>query len=514
MSFLDQLSKNFNSQNDFFSKISNFAQSSNDASTDKSMDLSKSTSKNSKQSDDDFKVEKEDFFITAKKVFEKEDRKLEENSQKSYDTNQSKELDAKNLKNKNKKDEEVEQILDYIFGMINPQNNETVSEISLNETQIENAKKALEILQSQTDNTEARNSTLSFFLDKINTKFGIEIDSLTKEIIDIDLQTEEGVASILEVSNEIETLSQLQEAIDLIQAQLKQAEVQQAQNENSNDDQSNKDLGLKQVQHEEINLNKDPKTQDSTLTKILDDLKSQLRSEDSKKQDLTDPNKQSKANTATDTFDVKIFKGTEARAETLKNFNFNKADIQILEAKNTDASESQQGSDFANDNFETLFPKEIKVTNLKVRSLSKPIAIKQIPEFISKEIPSMKTNSKQEIKMVLNPENLGKMQLNISKEGNQIHISMIVRTDEAATKLEQKINDIQVILKEKGFESNIEVNKSSTENSNQSQTNQEQSKHDNEAKNEQMNKFLDQAPTWLNQELESARFEDALNQVI
>ena len=116
--------------------------------------------------------------------------------------------------------------------------------------------------------------------------------------------------------------------------------------------------------------------------------------------------------------------------------------------------------------------------------------------------------------MILNPENLGKLQLTLTRDDNQIHISMVVRTDEAVNKLEQKIQDIKIILKERGFEANIEVSKSDTNNSNEAQNNQSHSRQENETRKEQKEKYLNQVPAWINKDTKKLDFSEALNRIL
>lgn len=557
MSFLDQLAKNLNTQTEFFTRLSNISRDSRTRSENKTelemkskadTQISPKTSNNNEvesKEKEDFKVEKEGFFTTAKKVFNEYKVKADSKTKDAKEPELKEELET------------ADQALDLIFGLIDPQLQAQI-ELQQSELQKPDLSAALEALQVKPSSEEPDAELLDFFLVRIDLKLNSEIETLTKEIVGLDLNTDEGIAEILEISNNIEALQNVEKAVSDIKEELKALlQIDSSINTQSQektikpevellvetkiDTKLNelKQANLEQVAEiqlevkpeiklenpeikadtkvdlkaeTQINLNEAEITleepEKENIKKVLDAVKASLKQEKASK-DTSLKKPQANSN-----FDVKVLQEAELRSQNSKRIDFTKAQVEIIEQTDTGASDSKQESDFSSDNFETLFPKEIKVSNVKIKSLSKPISIKQLPEIITKETENVKPGAKQEVKMILDPENLGKMQMSITREDNQIHISMIVRTDEAQTKLEQKINDIKVALKDKGFEANIEVNKSDANNSNQTGQNQGQTKDGNEAKEEQREKYLNQVPQWISGDVEKLDFTEALNRAL
>jgi flagellar hook-length control protein FliK len=585
MSFLDQLAKNLNTQTEFFTQLSNISKNSRVRTTDKpelelkqKADVQSSKEANDSQIKDtqvqnktkaeekeDFKVEKENFFSTAKKVF------------KEYKVKADKSVKEKDEPKLQDELETADQALDLIFGLVDPQLQAQIELQSLAPKPDLSA--ALEALEIRPDVKEPDPELLDFFLDRIDLKVSSEIETLTKEIVNLDLNSSEGIAEILEISNNIENLQNIEKAINEIKtkleslvnievssikekeirpevellleskidtklSQLKQADTglsKEIKLELKREVKSTTSEGIEETIKPEAKIEKELKidlekasiqleqkivlkqapkeikelqitveeTESSTIKKVLDEVKASLKQERAVKDLNTN-----KPETNTNNFNVKVLQESETRISTNKDLNYTKAQVEVLDVKTAGTSDTQQESDFSNDNFETLFPREIKVSNIKIKSLTTPVAIKQLPEVVTKEALDVKPGAKQEVKMILDPDNLGKMQLSLTREDNQIHISMVVRTDEAQTKLEQKINDIKAVLKEKGFEANIEVTKSDTNNSNQSQQNQGNTSQGNEAKQEQKEKYLNQVPQWISKDAEKLDFTEALNRAL
>lgn len=579
MSFLDQLAKNLNTQTEFFTQLSNISKNSRVRTADKpELELKQKTGiQSSKEANDsqikdtqvqnktkaekkeDFKVEKENFFSTAKKVFKEYKVKADKSVKEKEEPKLQDELET------------ADQALDLIFGLVDPQ---LQAQIELqNLAPKPDLSAALEALEIKSEAKEPDPELLDFFLDRIDLKVSSEIETLTKEIVNLDLNSSEGIAEILEISNNIESLQNIEKAIDDIKTELKalvnieansikekeikpelelllESKIDTKLNQLKQVDTAlSKEIKLElktevkgtatesleeaikpEVKIEKIDLEKAsiqleqkivlkqaPKeaqvtveeAESSDIKKVLDEVKASLKQERAAKELNT-----KKPETNTNNFNVKVLQETEVKTNTNKDLNYTKAQVEVLELKETSSSDTQQESDFSNDNFETLFHKEIKVSNIKIKSLTKPVAIKQMPEVVAKEVQDVKPGAKQEVKMILDPDNLGRMQLSLTREDNQIHISMIVRTDEAQTKLEQKINDIKAVLKEKGFEANIEVTKSDTNNSNLSQQNQGNTSQGNEAKEEQKEKYLNQVPQWISKDAEKLDFTEALNRAL
>jgi flagellar hook-length control protein FliK len=548
MSFLDKLTQNLNTQTEFITKLSNISKDSrvnigsNATSETKLKEARNKTDSTSAQDlepeeKEDFKVEKQDFFSTAKKVFNEYKVKAEKGSE-AKEPGLKEEL------------EDASEAMDLIFALIDPLIKMNLETNEVPEIDLSAALKALEV---KGEEVNLDPELLDFFLGKIDLKLGNEIENLTKEIVNLDLNTEEGVTEILELSNSIEKLQNLEKSINTIkvnlqsliqteaaniedkefkpeleilleskiEAKLKELkttgtpitlqvpEINEAETIKPNTE-INIETTLKETVLKKMSTDTKPleniETNDKTnaLKKVLDEVKASIKQETAVKDTASN----------LENYKVKVLKDVELKTETTKIQDYTKAEVEIIELQETSSSDSSGSQNFSNDNFETLFPKEIKVTDIKVKSLTAPVSLKQIPDLVGKEVQDLKPNTKQEVKMILNPENLGKLQLTLTRDDNQIHISMVVRTDEAANKLEQKIQDIKIILKERGFEANIEVSKSDTNNSNQAQNNQSHSRQENETSKEQKEKYLNQVPAWINKDTKKLDFSEALNRIL
>jgi flagellar hook-length control protein FliK len=548
MSFLDKLTQNLNTQTEFITKLSNISKDSrvnigSKATSEIKLKEARNKTDNTSAQElepeekEDFKVEKQDFFSTAKKVFNEYKVKAEKGSE-AKEPGLKEEL------------EDASEAMDLIFALIDPLIKMNLETNEVPEIDLSAALKALEV---KGEEVNLDPELLDFFLGKIDLKLGNEIENLTKEIVNLDLNTEEGVAEILELSNSIEKLQNLEKSINTIkvnlqnlinteatkiddkefkpeleilleskiEAKLKELKTSEAQitlqvqeNNQAKAIKSNTEINIETTLKETVLKKMSPETKalenietidkNDTLKKALDEVKASIRQETAVKDTASN----------LEDYKVKVLKDVELKTETTKIQDYTKAEVEIIELQETSSSDSNGSQNFSNDNFETLFPKEIKVTDIKVKSLTAPVSLKQIPDLVGKEVQDLKPNTKQEVKMILNPENLGKLQLTLTRDDNQIHISMVVRTDEAANKLEQKIQDIKIILKERGFEANIEVSKSDTNNSNQAQNNQSHNRQENETRKEQKEKYLNQVPAWINKDTKKLDFSEALNRIL
>ena len=516
MSFLDQLGKNIDSKANFLNQLNQLSGKQRNSFSVDSADLGASQDLTSKSGftpkekaevqtkDDDKQVKKQDFFKTAKKTFDKYKDKASKKEDKKADTIVKKEANNEVEVNEPEKEEkETDELLAVLFG---------AAKEASPELQDSNLLETLKL-----EDGEPNPGVVSFFLESLESQVNTEIENLTKEIANLDLNTEEGISAILELSNAIEELQKLQEGIEGLQAGLP---VESGLEEIDSELQARleKLLATKittKLDEVKVNANK-PETMatdinQESLDKALDEVKASIKQAEALKNNVKDTNT-TKATQNPNEFTAKVVKEVDVKTETKVDFKSIKAEGEILEVENVSNEEGSKDFNFRNDNFETLFPKKIKASNIKVKTLAKPVSVNKLPDLISKEAKTLRPNAKQEIRMVLNPENLGKLQLNMSKEDNQIHISLVVRTDEAAAKLEQKVNDIRLALKEQGFEAQIEVNKSDTNNSSESQQNNNQAQ-DNETSQEQKEKLANQIPEWINQDVEPINFEEALEEV-
>ncbi len=493
MSFFDNFAANLNSNKSFFSQVDmaknarqnflNEGQTQTREKPEQEASIEAATQENTK-----INKEEKNFFKAAKNIFTDYKKKADK---KETGTDLEDEL------------EDANETLNLIFQTATQPIIE--QELALAETQassVEEPAVGLDLIEHRPE-VNPDPELLDFFLAKVENQVNSEIETLTKKIVSLDLSTQDGVKDIINLSNQVEKLQNLEANIKEFTEKLEAIELEDQDSlkpeiksliENKV---QTKIEEIKNLDLQEIKAKIDTSKETKDIKAILDEIKANLKQTESQK---------------STEFHVKVLKEAEFKPESNRKMDFSTADIEILEIEETQTEKQEKGFDFTNDNFETLFPKEIKASDVKIKTLSKPVAIKQLPELIQKETGNMKANSRQEVKMILDPENLGRLQLNITKEDNQIHISMLVRTDEAATKLEQKINDIRTALKDKGFEANIEVNKSDADNSSQSQ--QSGKNESNEARDEQKEKYLNQIPEWISEDIKNLSFEEALEQII
>jgi hypothetical protein len=157
-------------------------------------------------------------------------------------------------------------------------------------------------------------------------------------------------------------------------------------------------------------------------------------------------------------------------------------------------SESETGAE----NFELMFNARASNVKFNPGSSSKGTEqkidvknlIKTIPEYASK-VPA---GGKQEIRFMLNPENLGKIEVNISKNmTNNLSLELKVSNDVTDKILKQKINEFVASLNDKGVSlDEITVTKSEEGMMSGKDQNREQTTSEQDSAEEQQRKKLRQ----------------------
>lgn len=382
-------------------------------------------------------------------------------------------------------------------------------------------------------------------LQNMMLKVSDKIEDLTKLITELDLESEEGINQILKISESLDIFTEIRDQLvdkleglveikDLIKEEipelkeevrvLVETKIQELVTEikTIKEGLELKDkLDIAHIKTSIQSLNAELKHEEAKLKeidvdKLLDEdiidteeLKQLLQENKSKKPDSLVERLLNKFDQVEE---VQVQKPVEPSTTTkVANSDFL---VELLDGTDLDSygQDTQQGS---NQGFEFLTPNSAntKITNVRQTIIREAVPIKELPSFIADKASSAVNNVKQELNLILNPEKLGRIDMQLLREGNSIDIKILVANKEALQTLEQKVAEIKNILKEKGFDTSINVSsteKGSNEQEGQSQANAQQ---ENEAQEKQKEKILDLIPEWLYQDEDAEDFDAALSQV-
>ncbi|MDD9897835.1 MAG: flagellar hook-length control protein FliK [Candidatus Melainabacteria bacterium] len=146
---------------------------------------------------------------------------------------------------------------------------------------------------------------------------------------------------------------------------------------------------------------------------------------------------------------------------------------------------------------------EVQTTNVvKMPTRTDTVKPIDISAYVQEQVSELPKNSRQEIKLQLNPESLGKIDLTISKnENNEVSIRMMFHDAKTLTHLKTDLKDNLVELKEALKLKNLDLSKFEVGQSKSSSTaydsQQQQSESYNEARDEQKDRLLNTTPEWL-----------------
>ncbi|MBT6843601.1 MAG: flagellar hook-length control protein FliK [Candidatus Melainabacteria bacterium] len=129
------------------------------------------------------------------------------------------------------------------------------------------------------------------------------------------------------------------------------------------------------------------------------------------------------------------------------------------------------------------------------------IKVTDIGNYLQEQITDVPRNSKQEIKLQLNPENLGKIDLTITKnENNEVSIKMMFQDANTLKNIKGDLKESLVEIKEALKLKNLDLSKFEVGQSKSSSTahdGQKQFDSFNEARDEQKERLLNTTPEWL-----------------
>jgi len=341
-----------------------------------------------------------------------------------------------------------------------------------------------------------------------------EVDNLTKSIANIDLSTDSGVEKILDLSNQIEDLSDINNALKAQLDKLKQ--------------------GLSSDASTELQLDPEARTLiDSRLEKFIESYK-ELKASSSEVIDTkTEAQIQKETDYRTsinqnlgfkDRIEVLEFTHTQEKLDLAKEakVSANEGANLLADIKSSGkfsgsgaGTNSGSGQSSQQDIIQGLQQANglSRTMNSRSEMVGKPIQMERLPNFIAEKATQAPSGVKQELKIVLSPGDMGDIELNISKEGNKLDIKLMFSNEDAMKRVEHKMTELRVLLKSRGFESKIELSQTNTNTSantkNQQNANQSQGSF-NQAREEQKERFLDR-PNWLDEDISSDEpsFEEA-----
>lgn len=150
-----------------------------------------------------------------------------------------------------------------------------------------------------------------------------------------------------------------------------------------------------------------------------------------------------------------------------------------------------------------------QAVNAKAESLS----IKDLGQILENHSSKVPNNSSMELKFKLNPEKLGTIEITISKENNEIEITLKVHNELALSSVKKELTELSQILRDKGIE--LKDIKVSQENETEMSDDRSQSK-ENDAREEQKKRYFNTTPHWLGETVsaEDSSFISRLNGIL
>jgi flagellar hook-length control protein FliK len=159
-----------------------------------------------------------------------------------------------------------------------------------------------------------------------------------------------------------------------------------------------------------------------------------------------------------------------------------------------------------------------KVMNTRAQVIKQSVPMEKLANFVTEKAIQTPQGVKQDIKLLLNPENLGEVELSISRQGNKIDIKLVFANERSMNQVEHKMNELSILLKSRGFEAKIEIGHTNADNTNNTSDQHNANSGNqsfNQAKEEQKNKYLDR-PSWLDEAIstEGLSFDEQLQGII
>ena len=400
-------------------------------------------------------------------------------------------------------------------------------------------------------------------LKEIQSNLEEKIENLTLKIAKLDLSTEVGVNKILELSNNLEELSKIN---DLIKERIIEFSAKVFPSQNSPTQMNNNT--------EESLLNYEAKTLiDSRLEKFISNYRelkanNELKESAENQSELSDLRRDTNISREEMPIQESTVKEIPIEESAVKEIQYkqlqelnitNKAlhsrdRIEILERntnreENLDLSQeakaslnesasllsagsisfnmsgSQQHSNSGGQTQQTVIQSiqqgnatSSKVMNTRAQVIKQSVPMEKLANFVTEKAIQTPQGVKQDIKLLLNPENLGEVELSISRQGNKIDIKLVFANERSMNQVEHKMNELSILLKSRGFEAKIEIGHTNADNTNNTSDQHNANSGNqsfNQAKEEQKNKYLDR-PSWLDEAIstEGLSFDEQLQGII
>jgi hypothetical protein len=429
-----------------------------------------------------------------------------------------------------------------------------ISNSELNSKVIENNSELITI--NIKDSMLENNNLKKEVFNELGSKLENKLEILTLELAKINLKSESAVDKILDLSNQIEKISIVTEALkDLLKKS-------QLENTLTSDQTFSERISLEDSVYEQsLSNNREIEVLlDSLLEKFITNFHIH-RSENDLNKTLSNPLKDTTKAELISIVDpielldqkshkveesVKVFNNLnrfldlKERIEILEeslshedNLNLSQeAKISLNENSSIFVSNStssnmsgfgQQG--FQGNNIQSAAIQDLqqvaassKAINIRSLVIKQSIPMERLTNFVVEKAIQAPQGVKQDIKLLLNPENLGEVELSISKNGNKIDIKMVFVNEKSMNQVENKMNELNMVLKSRGFEAKIELSHANTDNSNNTRDQQNANSNNqnfNQAKEEQKNKYLER-PSWLDEKIsiEKMSFDEQLQGII
>lgn len=349
-----------------------------------------------------------------------------------------------------------------------------------------------------------------FVLSTLQNQIEDKVENLTKEIAYLDLNKAGAVDKILANADLIENLRGLEENIKQFSQNINLESTANKEELNSAtiklDTHLKEDLGIQMesfiAQLKEASQKPEQPALDESPAPGIKLLENQI---DTKFHEVTDRKiaETSREDSSSEDFSIKYktdFSINDKEESNQGNANHEKKEKQDfhLEIKSVDLFTDPNQSDvaFTYSNNAIIDSNPIQFTT-KVETVN----INELSSYLETQITEAPHNSQQEIKLQLNPENYGKVDLTIVKnENNEISVKLVFHNRESLELIKQDLKDsileLREVLKSKNLDlSKFEVGESSS--SNTAYSGDSRSNSFNEAREEQHKRLYDTLPEWV-----------------
>lgn len=384
-------------------------------------------------------------------------------------------------------------------------------------------------------------------LSEIKTNLEDKLEALTLKVAQIDLKNEFSVDEILKLSNRIEELSRINDQVKNELAKIssedvlshKSEDVLSHKQDNKLDDLSTQerailiDSRLEKfiAKYQALRANQESKKSVDNLVQELkktDEISGEqdLQADSEQIKELMNTNKQLNFRDRIEILETSVESedsldlSQEAKVSLNENSGLfiNKGGPSNMSGSGHQGSQGNSSQSQVIQALQQAGVNSSKAMSVRTQVIKQSIPMEKLTNFVAEKATQAPQGVKQDIKLLLNPENLGEVELSISKQGNKLDIKLIFANEKSMNQVEHKMNELSILLKSRGFEAKIELGHTNAENS--SNTNDQHNANSdnqsfNQAKEEQKDKYLDR-PSWLEDAIstEGLSFDEQLQGII